>query len=278
MIHLNGRLVDPTNIGFDPRDRGLMLGDGLFETVKAVSGSAPLLPRHLARMAAGAGVLGIPFPATHEAIASALAETLAANGLTAGVAAVRITLTRGVGPRGLLPPEDPQPTLLITAAAAGEPPGEPAVAMIPSVRRNEFSPLAGVKSLNYLDNVLARREAAAAGADEAVLLNTAGALACASAANLFLVSSGTVITPSLSEGALPGITRALVLELAADRGVPVSETTLEPDALARADEAFLTSSLIGVRSLVRVNDMPVGDGRPGPLTERLGRAIAERAA
>lgn len=278
MIHLNGSLVDPAVLGFDPRDRGLTLGDGVFETVKAAGGSVPLLPRHVQRMKNGAGVLAIPFDADVGAIEAAIRETLGANGLRDGVAAVRITLTRGVGPRGLVPPDEPQPTLIITATAFDDSVAPPATAVISAVRRNESSPLANVKSLNYLDNVMARQEAANAGADDAVMLNAAGALACASAANLFLVSSGAILTPAVADGVLPGITRALVLEAASDLGVPAAETTLEPDALARSDEAFLTSSLIGVRPLIRVNDMQVGDGTPGPVTERLRLAVAGRMA
>jgi branched-chain amino acid aminotransferase len=276
VIYLNGQLVSPEDAAIDPTDRGFLLGDGLFETLRAYGGRVPWLDRHLDRLAAGAAVLGIPLPALD--LGAAVVETLEANDLATADAALRITLTRGPGPRGLVPLATPRPTLMIAAHPLQSPAGAPLRAMIAATRRNEHSPLANLKSLNYLDNVLAHREAAAAGANDGLLLNTAGRLASASAGNLFLVRQRTLLTPPTSEGVLPGITRAVVLDLAPELGLTAVETPLEPDQLDQAHEAFVTNSLIELRPLVAVDGRPIGDGAPGPATDRLLQAYRERLA
>jgi branched-chain amino acid aminotransferase len=276
MLYLDGHLVEPEQARIDPRDRGFLLGDGLFETMRAERGRVPFLDRHLDRLEASAAILGIPLPQPRAALAAACLEVLQANGLTNCIAAVRLTLSRGPGPRGLAPPPEPEPTLLITAAPLAEKAPSPGRVVISTIRRNEHSPLSRIKSLNYLDAVLALREARERGADDAILCNTAGRLACASAANLFLVRDGVLLTPSLGEGVLPGITRGLILELASELGSSAEENAIPPSALERAEEVFLTSSLIGVRPLVAADGHPVGRGALGPLTERLGEAYRER--
>jgi branched-chain amino acid aminotransferase len=276
MLYLDGRIVDPGQARIDPRDRGFLLGDGLFETMRAGGGRVPLLDRHLDRLEAGAAVLGIPLPQSRDAIAAACLAVLEANRLTDGNAALRVTLSRGPGPRGLEPPAEPTPTLLITAVPLPNTAPSPASAVISGIRRNERSPLSRIKSLNYLDNVLALREARERGADEAILCNTAGRLACASAANLFLVREGALLTPPPDEGILPGVTRRVLLDLATDLGLPSEQRKLPLSALADAEEAFLTSSLIGLRPLVAVDGRAMGPGAARPVARRLAAALAER--
>ena len=273
MLYLDGRIVDPGQARIDPRDRGFLLGDGLFETMRAERGRVPFLDRHLDRLEAGAATLGIPLPQPRTTLAAACLEVLHADRLMDKDAALRITLSRGPGPRGLAPPPEPAPTLLIGAAAVAD--TAPARAVISRIRRNEHSPLSRIKSLNYLDAVLALREASERGADEALLCNTAGRLACASAANLFLIRDGALLTPGLDEGVLPGITRGLILELASEVGLIAEETAIAPSALERVEEAFLTNSLIGIRPLVAVNGHPVGRGGIRPLTKRLRERYRE---
>jgi branched-subunit amino acid aminotransferase/4-amino-4-deoxychorismate lyase len=138
------------------------------------------------------------------------------------------------------------------------------------IPRNERSPLARIKALSYLDNVLARREAEASGVDEALMLNTAGHLACASAANLFLLRGETLLTPDPESGVLPGTVRGLVLaRLASQMGLTAVERPVRPEELAAADEAFLTSALLGVMPLTEVDGLPVGTGDPGPVSSGL---------
>ena len=227
-------------IGFD--DRGLLLGDGLFETVLARAGDLVDLDAHLARMAAGCAVLGLPAPDPAEA-EGLMRRALAEAGLAQTRAAVRLTLTAGSGGRGLDRPGVPAPRLFVTAAASAVP-VTPAQLMISSVARNEGSPASRLKTLSYLDNVLARREAVAAGADEAVMLNGQGQVACAAAANLFWITGGAVFTPALACGVLDGIVRRQVMAAA-----PVREVAAGVEALADAQAVFLTNSLIGVREV-----------------------------
>jgi branched-chain amino acid aminotransferase len=274
VIFLGDRLVAPEAARIDPSDRGFTLGDGVFETLRAYAGRPFRLDAHLARLESGAAALGIPLPLPAARIAAAVAETLAANALTTGDAAIRITLSRGPGARGLLPPEMPQPTLMITAATYQPTQSRPLSAVIVGIRRNEHSPLSRLKTLNYLDNVLAQREAAERGADEAILLNTAGRLASAARANLFVLRGRTLLTPPSSEGVLPGIARAEVLAIAAELGIHAHEAPLERDALADADEAFLSNSLIEVAALGSIDGRAISDSLAGPLTVNI--AVAYR--
>ncbi|MCH7864657.1 MAG: aminotransferase class IV family protein [Proteobacteria bacterium] len=266
--------MDGAEARIDPTDRGLTLGDGLFETI-AVRGATPArLDAHLARLREGARVIGLDVPLSDPALADALSEVVEANHMVEG--SLRLTLTRGPAPRGLAPVDPAAPSLLIMGWP-GDLPGdlsgdstapEPVTAIIATrTRRNEHSPLARIKSLNFLDGILAAREAAEKGADDALLLNTRGTLAEATAANLFLVIDGRAVTPPVDDGALPGVMRADVL-----RGLGAEENTLGPDDLAHASEAFLTNAL-GIRALVTVDGAPVGGGGPGPVTAEAQKIV-----
>ncbi len=264
LIWLNGALCPAGAARIDPADRGLLLGDGVFETVCVRAGRPTHLARHLARMREGAAVLGIVPPFPDKDIRAAGEALLRAEGLAAAV--LRITLTRGPGPRGLLPPDPARPTLMI--AASPMPPSASAARAIVArtTRRNEHSPLSRIKSISYLDSIVARREAAASGADEAILLNTAGFVAEASAANIFLVRGGEVLTPPVADGALPGIARALILEAGIAR-----ECRLGTADLLACEAAFTTSSL-GLRPLASI------DGRallapPAALANAIGAVL-----
>jgi branched-subunit amino acid aminotransferase/4-amino-4-deoxychorismate lyase len=221
-------------------DRGLLLGDGLFETLLAVDGVVPHLDAHLDRMAAGCEALALPFDRVEAA------RLVCEAGPAEGRFAVRLTLTAGSGGRGLDRPVAPAARLFATAAPSA-PIKTPATAILATTRRNEGSSASRLKTLSYLDNVLARAEAQAAGADEAVMLNNRGELACAGAANLFWLAEGRLFTPRLECGVLAGITRARLMTLA-----PVEEVAAGPEALDRAEAVFLTNSLIGVRPLSRL--------------------------
>lgn len=282
VLWVNGRLISTGEPGIDPRDRGLTLADGLFETLRVTGGVPVRLGAHLARLRAGATTLDLPLPWTDGELAGMIGRTLAANGLRE--AAVRVTISRGVPTmRGLLPEPDPVPSLVIHAQPfAGYPPElyhRGMHAITSQIRRNEHSPLANIKSLGYLDNILARRDAAAQDMDEALMLNTAGQLACATAANLFVVMDGTIVTPPLTAGVLPGTVRAMLLvQLAPGLGLPVVERPLSYDQLVQADEAFLTSALLGVMSLTAVDRCLIGPSVPGPLALRLDAALHDADA
>jgi branched-chain amino acid aminotransferase len=237
IVWLDGTLIATADARIDPSDRGLTLGDGLFETILVRGGQGRRLPAHWTRLRQGAALLGLTVPVDDAALSEAVTAVAAANGLTD--AAVRLTLTAGSGPRGLLRPETLRPTLLLTAAPLPTPPFGPVrLVLAEGTRRNEHSPLSRIKSLNYLDSILARREAVERGADDAILLNSQGRLAEASAANLFLQLDGVWVTPPVAEGALPGTARAALIEAwqAEERPLTVAE-------LSRATAIILSSAL-----------------------------------
>jgi branched-chain amino acid aminotransferase len=276
---VNGALIAAGQAHIDALDRGFTLGDGLFETVRVYRGRPLGLDRHIARLRRGAAFLAIDLPWEDREFDDAIAATLDANGLSE--AALRLTLSRGVpAARGLLPDPTATPTLVIDVQPFTGYPGElysrGTAAVTGCIPRNEHSPLSRLKTLSYLEQVLARREAAAVGADEALMRNTAGELVCASAANLFLVVGDLMVTPPIEAGALPGTTRELLLQqLAPDAGIEVIERSIQPGELSVASEAFLTSSLLGVAPLTRVDDRPVGGGLPGPRTRQLMHLLHE---
>jgi branched-subunit amino acid aminotransferase/4-amino-4-deoxychorismate lyase len=250
-------------------DRGLTLGDGLFETLLARDGVLMAVDAHLQRLAQGCSVLGLPAPDL--AAARALMDAALAEAAPAPRLAVRLTVTAGSGGRGLERPPAPTLRMFATAASAPRPEG-PARLVTSTVRRNAASPASRLKTLSYLDNILARREARAAGADEALMLNGEGKIACAAAANIFWTRGGRLFTPALDCGVLAGIMRAEILALATAMGVETVEAVETPAVLTRAGGVFLTSSLIGVRPVSEI------DGRKAAfdgLAEALGRAVAE---
>ena len=253
-------------------DRGLLLGDGLFETLLAMDGLLEDFDRHMARMAAGCAVLGIESP-DDEAMLQAAQKALHAGGLEAGRAAVRLTLTAGIG-RGLDRPLMAPGRLIVQASPA--PVWKDAVGLATvSVRRNQASPASRLKALSYLDNILARREARADGAEEALMLNGRGEVACAASANVFWISGGRLFTPALECGVLDGIVRGRVIERARDLGVEVAEIAAPADALALSDGVFLTNSLIGVRPVASLD----GQALPqSPLTKELSSSGRGSAA
>lgn len=261
-VWLNGILVDAERATIAASDRGFTLGDGVFETIKALGGHALRLEGHWARLEQGARLLRLPLPLDRAGLENAVAQVLAANGLDD--AALRLTISRGPGQRGLLPPVPCTPTVLLSAGPLPPALGPARAVIAREVRRNAHSPLARVKALSYLDNILARLEAQERGADDALLLNTEGRLAESTIANLFAVlADGTLVTPPVAEGALPGVRRAALLaELGAE------ERPLPPEALADAREAFLSNAL-SIRPLVAVDGRAIADGTPGDLTRRL---------
>ncbi len=254
MIYLdfNGRgpgLVSPELATVSASDRGLLYGDGLFETMLVRDGAVPLLPWHLERLAASASAVGIPYneDSTRRAV-----ETVA-NTVGNGEHALRLTLTRGAAEqRGYLPPPEPAPTLLITAAPYARP-TRPLTAATATVRINPDSFTSRFKSTSALDKVMARDEAARAGADEALLLNLMDRPAEGASSNLFIVKDGLWLTPELYEGCLPGVMRRRVLELTG-----ATETGLSVSDLFAADAVYLTNALMGLVPLVAL------DGRPLP--------------
>ena len=249
-------------------DHGFTVGDGVFESVKAVGGRPFALTRHLDRLAASAAGLGLP-PVDTAAVRHAVTETLLANDVPP-LARIRITYTSGIAPLGSERGAH-GPTLVIAVGAAKAHTQATAIATVPWVR-NERSATAGIKSTSYAENALALSRAQESGASEAIFANTTGHLCEGSGSNIFVVRDGRVLTPPLSCGCLAGITRALVLEW-----VPAAEEADLPfSALQDADEIFLTSSLRDIQGVHRVDDRELP--APGPVTKEVMEIFAERSA
>jgi branched-chain amino acid aminotransferase len=233
----NGAFVEAV-AAIDAGDRGLLLGDGVFDTSLVIGGRVFLQGAHLDRLEAALGLLHMPVARAD------VADAMDALASREGNGSIRITVTRGSGPRGLKAPADPRPTILGSSA-----PLAPSSMFAPirlglsAVRRNETSPLSRLKSLSYLDAVLAAREVETSGASEALFLNTRGTVACSSLANVFLVDGFDLATPPLKDGVLPGILRGWVLAHAEDYGLRPIERSIPKKALDEADALFLTNSL-----------------------------------
>lgn len=263
-VWLDGAVLPDAATRIDPADRGFTLGDGLFETIRATGGQPAHLTRHLRRLRAGAALLRLPIARTDAELAEAITLTLDANGMAD--AAIRLTVSRGPAPRGVMPPAMPNPTVLITAGPLPPASGPARAVTSKGVRRNEMSPLCQVKSLSYLDSVLARMEAADRGADDALLLNTQGRIAEATAANVFVLRGGALVTSPLTDGALPGIMREILIERCR-----AAEAPLLTEDLLGADAAFLSNSL-GLRPLASLDGKPLG-ARPDAIAA-LWRQVA----
>jgi branched-chain amino acid aminotransferase len=269
-VWLNGRLVRSAEACVSVFDRSFLLGDGLFETMRAIGGRVFRLQRHLNRLRSGAGPLRLTVPGSLPELAAAIQETLEANDLKD--AAVRLTVSRGTGPPGLnVEGADAPVAVIATRPFAGYPPYwyDPGATAILCGVKNERSPLCGIKCTSYAEHVMARAEAVRSGADEALLLNSLGHLVGGSSTNLFVVIEDVLFTPDLGSGCLPGITREAVLELALASALPVREAHLYPALVGGWDEAFLTNSLMGVAPLARVGHSQIRGGRPGPVTQTL---------
>lgn len=246
-------------------DRGFLLGDALFETVRLYQGRPFLLPEHFKRLRMAAKEVGIPFPA------GVLAQVERAMGEWEGKdGALRITLSRGSG-SGLLPEEPGPPTLSIGIAAWGPDPRwyEEGLSARLAGRIDERALTAGLKATGYLERIQALRIARQGGADEAILRNTKGLLTEGTASNLFVYSAGRVIAPGKPSGALEGITRERILDLLEREGVPVQKRGVPQEEAGAAEEIFLSSSLRELVPVVRLEGGPVGAGVPGPLFKLL---------
>ena len=269
IVYLNGSLIPRSQARISALDYGFLYGFGLFETMRAYGGQVFRLDSHLNRLARSAEILGLPIQALD--LKGAVMDTIHANKLSD--ARVRITISIGEG--GMVP--DPsactQPTVLILAGHYKPYPKQVYEkgfrAVVSSIRRNSQSPLSRLKSANYLENMLAKQEARAAGVDEAICLNEKGLLAEASMSNIFLVNDGMLRTPGVESGILPGITREVVLELAPQLDIDTFEQDIRLDELFQTQEAFLTNSLMEIMPLTEIDGKPVGSGEPESVTRRL---------
>lgn len=262
IVCLNGRYVQGSEATIPVSDEGVLYGMGIFETIRIFESSPRVLDRHLSRLFDSAEKLGIDVPWQYDEIANMVERTATVNDMSEG--GLRLTLTAGGFVSG--------PNIFIQTRQA--PYREEhyrngmSAGFVP-FRRNETSPLVNHKTINYYENVLARRKAAAAGWGEALFINTSGNLAEGSVSNVFLVKGGKVITPGEQCGILPGITRQRVIDICKTMQVPFQVRPVTPSEITCAHECFVTNSLMGAMPLVRIGDLTVGNGLPGEITRMI---------
>ncbi len=273
-IFFNGSFVSAARAKISVFDRGFLYGDGLFETMRAYWGEVFRLGDHLDRLFRSAKEIELSFSYTPKKLGNIIKRIVKINSLSE--AYIRLTISRGVSDPGLISKSESPATLVIVAREFR--PLSPSEyrkgwrATIVETRQNQASPVSRLKSLNFLNNILARREAKAKRVDEGILLNSVGDVTEASTSNIFLVKRGSIITPPEESGLLPGITRGVVLELANSPGLKAYKRRISLDELMAADEAFLTNSLIEIMPLVEIDGRQIGKGKPGPVTQRIREA------
>ena len=272
IVSVNGQLGDAEALRISPLDHGLLVGDGVFETMRVYDGTPFAWTRHLARLQRSATGLGLPVPASGglRELADAVIE---ANGLVD--ARLRITVTGGPAPLGSERAEV-EPTIVIAASGLTPWPPTADVVIVPWTR-NERAATAGLKTISYADNVRALAFAHEHGASEAIFGNTRDELCEATGSNVFIVRDGRLVTPPTDSGCLLGVTRALVLDLARDHGLDPVERTAGLGALTDADEAFLTSTTREVQAIAHVDGVAL-PAAPGPATSTLAAAFTDLVA
>ncbi len=280
-IWLDGELVDESEAKISVFDHGLLYGDGVFEGIRFYNRRVFRLEEHIRRLFDSARAIVLKLPWTQEEVCRFVVETVAANGLDDGY--IRLVVTRGSGGLGLNPYLCERPSMFIIASTISLYPKEHyenglSVITCATRRPAPAALMPQVKSLNYLNNVMAKVEAIQSGALEAVMLNEQGYVAECTGDNLFLIREGVLHTPQVNDGALDGITRRVILELAVQLGVPYVERSLTRYDIFVADECFLTGTAAEVIPVVSLDRRQIGDGRPGPVTRRFIEAFRELAA
>jgi aminodeoxychorismate lyase len=275
-VFLNGQFVPEARAVVRVNDRGFMYGDGLFETMRVCDGRPFRLAQHLERLTRGADFLKIKCPFTPKELEGFAGQLIGQNQMTDAV--LRLTLTRGPGERGYTPQSDSRPTVVMTLHAAPPMDVKNPVRwrlIASSYRIPAGDPLSSFKTLNKLAHVMARLEAVEKGADEALLVNTNGEVAETASGNLFWIHHEKICTVPAGCGALPGITRAVVLEICRTLGLPTNKRVIKPGALRNSEGIFITQSALGIVPVATLDGEPVA---PSPLLDPVLRAYHEMLA
>lgn len=280
-IYMNGKLVPEKQAKVSVFDHGLLYGDGVFEGIRAYNGRVFKLEEHVARLYDSATAIGLKVPMTQAGMVKAVVRTCKANKTHNGY--IRLVVTRGVGTLGLNPFLCSKPQVIIIAADIQLYPKklyDDGLRVVTSgtVRNLPEAVNPRIKSLNYLNNILAKIEAINCGCIEAIMLNAGGAVAEATGDNVFAVKGNTIQTPPVDEGILDGITRNTVIALAEEAGLTVQQSRMSRYDLYTADEVFLTGTAAEVIGVVDIDSRSIGDGKPGPVTRRLVKAFRKLAA
>lgn len=271
-VFIDGKYYDEGKAMVSVFDHGLLYGDGVFEGIRAYNGRVFKLKEHIDRLFCSAKAILLDIPMSPAELMQATVETCRKNKLRD--AYIRLVVTRGVGNLGLNPRSCKKPTIIIIAGKIQVYPPElyakgMDIVTVPTTRNLHSALNPAIKSLNYLNNILAKIEANNAGVEEAVMLNAEGYVAEGTADNLFIIRNGALFTPPLSAGALYGITRGTVMELATAAGLKVSEPNLTRYDLFNADECFLTGSGAEIMPVVKIDGRVIGNGKPGTWTKKL---------
>ena len=271
-IFIDGKYCDERDAKISVFDHGLLYGDGIFEGIRAYNGRVFRLKEHIDRLFCSARSILLKIPMAHADIMAAIVETCRRNRIRDGY--IRLVVTRGVGTLGLNPNRCKNPSVIIIAGKMQLYPTElyqrgMEIVTVPTVRNLHSALNPAIKSLNYLNNILAKIEANNAGCEEAIMLNAEGFVAECTGDNIFIVKEKRLLTPPLSAGALYGITRGVVMDLAAQSGLTVGEPDLTRYDLFNADECFLTGTGAELVPVVKIDGRVVGTGKPGPVTESL---------
>jgi branched-chain amino acid aminotransferase len=275
-VWIDGKFFDKDDAKISVYDHGLLYGDGVFEGIRVYAGRIFKPEEHLTRLFNSAKTIRLAIPYSREELRAAMEQTIKANNFTDCY--IRLVVTRGPGYLGLNPNKCPRPSAFIITDTIEMYPREvyeKGMAVITaSVIRNHPNAISPrVKSLNYLNNILARIEAADAGVSEAIMLNHEGNVAECSADNIFIVKNGHIATPTTTDGILEGITRDAILHLASRLNIPCTEKTLQRHDLYIADECFLTGSAAEVCPITKIDNRTIGNGLPGPITRKLSEAF-----
>lgn len=271
-IYIDGKYFGEQDAKVSVFDHGLLYGDGVFEGIRAYNGRVFRLKEHIDRLYYSAKAILLNIPMSHEQMTRAVVDTCRQNNLRDGY--IRLVVTRGVGTLGLNPRTCKQPSVIVIADKIQLYPVELyqrglEIITVPTTRNLHSAVNPAIKSLNYLNNILAKIEANNAGCEEAVMLNSQGYVSECTGDNIFIVKAGKLFTPPLAAGALYGITRAVVVELAREAGLDPSEPNLTRYDLFNADECFLTGTGAELIPVVKIDGRVIGDGKPGPVTRGL---------
>jgi branched-chain amino acid aminotransferase len=271
-IYIDGKYYDERNAKVSVFDHGLLYGDGIFEGIRAYHGLVFKLKEHIDRLYCSAKALLLTIPMQPAEMMAAVVATCRRNKIRDGY--IRLVVTRGIGSLGLNPAKCKTPSVIIIADKIQLYPPEYyrkglEIVTVPTVRNLHSALNPAIKSLNYLNNILAKIEANNSGCEEAIMLNAEGFVAECTGDNLFLVKEGQLLTPPLSAGALYGITRRVVMDIAAESGIKVAEPNLTRYDVFNADECFLTGTGAELVPVVKVDGRVIGSGKPGPLTRQL---------
>jgi branched-chain amino acid aminotransferase len=268
-IYIDGDYYSRKNARISVFDHGFLYGDGVFEGIRAYDGCVFRLDEHLTRLYESAKSIDLQIPLTHQEMKKAVLDTLRINQLTN--AYIRVVITRGIGTLGLSPLTCHYPSvIIITDYLQPLFEGKNVKAIVASTRRNATTALnPRIKSLNYLNNILARWEAIKANVNEAIMLNLNGTIAEGTGDNIFIVKHGQIVTPPATAGILMGITREAVIDLARELKIPITETDITTHDLYNADEAFLTGTAAEIVPLIEVDNRVIGNGHVGPITAQL---------